>query len=96
MVSIIFFSISFTHSSESKEAYSSAWEVLKSANGILVPGGTIFSFVCRIVFIFSGFGSRGTEGKILAAKYARENKVPYFGICLGFQVFFLHITSDLR
>lgn len=47
------------------------WEELKSCHGILVPGG---------------FGTRGTEGKILAAKYARENKKPYFGICLGLQV----------
>lgn len=44
---------------------------LKDANGILIPGG---------------FGDRGTEGKILAAKFARENKVPYFGICLGMQI----------
>jgi CTP synthase len=40
-------------------------------NGILVPGG---------------FGDRGIEGKILAAKYARVNKIPYFGICLGMQI----------
>lgn len=40
-------------------------------DGILIPGG---------------FGSRGTEGKIKAAKYARENNIPYFGICLGMQV----------
>jgi len=46
-------------------------ECLKSAEAILVPGG---------------FGDRGIEGKILAAQYAREHKVPYFGICLGFQV----------
>jgi CTP synthase len=46
-------------------------EILGSLNGILVPGG---------------FGPRGVEGKILAAKYARENKVPYFGICLGMQI----------
>lgn len=45
-------------------------DVLKDADGILVPGG---------------FGDRGVEGKITAAKYARENKVPYFGICLGMQ-----------
>ncbi len=45
--------------------------VLEPADGILVPGG---------------FGSRGVEGKILAAQYARENQVPYFGICLGMQV----------
>lgn len=41
--------------------------LLKELDGILVPGG---------------FGDRGTEGKIAAAKYARENKVPYYGICL--------------
>ena len=48
-----------------------AHEILGSANGILVPGG---------------FGSRGLEGKILAIKYAREKKVPFFGICLGMQM----------
>lgn len=46
-------------------------EALKGQDGIIVPGG---------------FGDRGTEGKILAAKYARENKIPYFGICLGMQI----------
>ncbi|MHB1341618.1 MAG: CTP synthase [Coriobacteriia bacterium] len=46
-------------------------KVLTSYDGILVPGG---------------FGIRGIEGKIRAACYARENKVPYFGICLGMQV----------
>ncbi len=44
---------------------------LSDADGILVPGG---------------FGTRGIEGKVCAAKYARENKIPYFGICLGMQV----------
>ena len=44
---------------------------LAEVDGILVPGG---------------FGSRGIEGKICAAKYARENGVPYFGICLGMQI----------
>ncbi|MBK7456587.1 MAG: CTP synthase [Anaerolineales bacterium] len=47
------------------------WEVVKEADAVLVPGG---------------FGSRGIEGKILAARYARENKVPYLGLCLGMQV----------
>ena len=46
-------------------------ELLSDVNGILVPGG---------------FGVRGVEGKILAAKYARENKIPYLGLCLGMQV----------
>jgi CTP synthase len=44
---------------------------LKGINGILVPGG---------------FGERGIEGKIQAARYARENKVPYLGLCLGMQI----------
>ena len=44
---------------------------LGGLQGILIPGG---------------FGDRGTEGKIIAAKYARENKIPYFGICLGMQI----------
>lgn len=46
-------------------------ELLADLDAILVPGG---------------FGSRGIEGKILAAQYARENKIPYLGICLGMQV----------
>ncbi|MBN2404218.1 MAG: CTP synthase [Coriobacteriia bacterium] len=46
-------------------------QVLSEMDGILVPGG---------------FGIRGIEGKVRAARYARENKVPYFGICLGLQV----------
>lgn len=46
-------------------------EVLKSLHGILVPGG---------------FGDRGTEGKIAAVRFARENNIPYFGLCLGLQI----------
>ena len=46
-------------------------EKLASLDGIIVPGG---------------FGSRGIEGMILACQYARENRVPYFGICLGMQI----------
>lgn len=48
-----------------------ASKVLKGLAGILIPGG---------------FGERGIEGKILAAQYARENKLPYLGLCLGMQV----------
>ncbi|HCC21186.1 MAG TPA: CTP synthetase [Verrucomicrobiales bacterium] len=44
---------------------------LDGMNGILIPGG---------------FGDRGTEGKILTARYARENNLPFFGICLGMQI----------
>lgn len=46
-------------------------EELKDVDGILVPGG---------------FGERGIEGKILATQYARENNIPFFGICLGMQL----------
>lgn len=49
----------------------SAFEELNNADAILVPGG---------------FGIRGVEGKIAVAKYARENNIPYLGICLGMQV----------
>jgi CTP synthase (UTP-ammonia lyase) len=52
------------------DAYANSWETLRGAHGVLVPGG---------------FGDRGVEGKILAVKYARENKVPFLGICLGMQ-----------
>jgi CTP synthase len=45
--------------------------VMKKLDGILVPGG---------------FGDRGTEGKIAAARYAREHKIPYYGLCLGLQI----------
>lgn len=48
-----------------------AAEMLKDCDGIIVPGG---------------FGDRGIEGMIEAVRYARENKVPYFGICLGMQM----------
>ncbi|XP_074581527.1 uncharacterized protein LOC141838040 [Curcuma longa] len=60
-----------TTEKEAPEVHKKAWDLLKAANGILVPGG---------------FGDRGVQGKILAAKYARENKAPYLGICLGMQI----------
>ena len=55
-------------------------EVLNGVNGILVPGG---------------FGDRGIEGKITAIKYARENKVPFFGICLGMQCAVIEYARDV-
>lgn len=54
--------------------------VLKSMDAILVPGG---------------FGKRGTEGKIAAIRYARENKVPYLGICLGMQMAVVEFARDV-
>ncbi|PSH63210.1 CTP synthase [Phyllobacterium sophorae] len=53
---------------------------LQKVHGILVPGG---------------FGERGSEGKILAAKFAREKKVPYFGICFGMQMAVLEAARSL-
>lgn len=52
----------------------------RNLDAILVPGG---------------FGSRGVEGKILAAKYARENKIPYFGICLGMQIALIEYARNV-
>ena len=57
-----------------------AAEMLKGMDGILVPGG---------------FGIRGVEGKIATVKYARENKIPYFGICLGMQCAVIEVARDL-
>ena len=55
-------------------------DVLKDADGILVPGG---------------FGNRGISGKILAAKYAREKDVPYLGICLGMQTAVIEFARNV-
>jgi CTP synthase len=65
--------------------HGAALERLSQVDGIVVPGG---------------FGERGIEGKILAARFARENKVPYLGLCLGLQVmvveFARHVLGDAR
>ncbi len=55
-------------------------EVLSGCGGILIPGG---------------FGNRGIEGKIAAAKYARENNVPYLGICLGMQIAVIEFARNV-
>ena len=52
---------------------------LKSVSGILIPGG---------------FGKRGTEGKIAAIKYAREKKIPFFGICFGMQMAIIEFARN--
>lgn len=57
-----------------------AQETLAGYDCILVPGG---------------FGSRGVEGKIAAVKYARENKIPFFGICLGMQVAIIEFARNV-
>ncbi|MFA5264079.1 MAG: CTP synthase [Opitutaceae bacterium] len=54
--------------------------LLKGLDGILVPGG---------------FGDRGTEGKIAAARYAREHKIPYYGLCLGLQIAVIEFARNV-
>ena len=56
------------------------WKELEAADGIIVPGG---------------FGSRGIEGKIAAARYAREHEVPYLGLCLGMQVMVIEFARHV-
>ena len=60
--------------------YNRAKELLNDVQGILVPGG---------------FGERGIPGKINAARYARENKIPYFGLCLGMQVAVIEFARNV-
>ncbi|KAJ2801259.1 CTP synthase ura7 [Coemansia helicoidea] len=60
--------------------YHEAWQRLCAADGILVPGG---------------FGERGFEGMVLAAKWAREHRVPYLGVCLGLQVAVVEAARNL-
>ena len=66
--------------SESIEKSNGDVSMLKDMDAILVPGG---------------FGSRGVEGKILTAKYARENNIPYLGICLGMQVALIEFARNV-
>jgi CTP synthase len=65
---------------DSEEIEKNGAALLKGMDAILVPGG---------------FGKRGVEGKVLAAKYARENKVPYLGICLGLQIALIEYTRHV-
>lgn len=65
---------------DSEDVESRGEELLQGVDAILVPGG---------------FGSRGVEGKIIAARYARENKIPYLGICLGMQVAIIEYARDV-
>ena len=55
-------------------------DIFKNTNGIIVPGG---------------FGNRGISGMILSANYARENNVPYFGICLGMQIMCIEFARNV-
>mmetsp|Transcript_3785 Transcript_3785/g.8011 ORF Transcript_3785/g.8011 Transcript_3785/m.8011 type:complete len:651 (+) Transcript_3785:111-2063(+) len=63
-----------------EKEYNEAWEKMKSADGVVVPGG---------------FGTRGFNGKVEAAKYCRESKIPYLGICLGFQAMVVEYSRNI-
>ncbi|WP_075321285.1 glutamine hydrolyzing CTP synthase [Histophilus somni] len=65
---------------DSQDVETKGIDILKDLDGILIPGG---------------FGYRGVEGKILTAQYARENNVPYLGICLGMQVAFIEYARHV-
>lgn len=65
---------------DSEDVESRGEELLQGIDAILVPGG---------------FGSRGVEGKIIAARYARENNIPYLGICLGMQVAIIEYARNV-
>ncbi len=65
---------------DSQDVESKGEEALQGIDGILVPGG---------------FGERGVEGKIMAARYAREHNLPYFGICLGMQVALIEYARNV-
>ncbi len=68
------------HYLDSEDIEKNGCDALKTMDAILVPGG---------------FGRRGTEGKIAAIRYARENKVPYLGICLGMQLAVVEFARDV-
>jgi len=67
------------HYIDSEEIERKGADALQGMDGIIVPGG---------------FGKRGVEGKIMAARYARERKIPYLGICLGMQIAIIEFARD--
>ena len=67
-------------SSESGDDYETAWAKLKSADGVIVPGG---------------FGNRGFLGKTLAAEHCRTSNTPFLGICLGFQAMVVEYCRNI-
>ncbi|KAI8628335.1 CTP synthase [Xylariaceae sp. FL1651] len=60
--------------------YQKAWDVLHTASGLIVPGG---------------FGKRGILGMMLSSQWARENSIPFLGVCLGFQVAVMQFARDV-
>lgn len=66
--------------STDEKKYNEAWDAVRTASGVIVPGG---------------FGTRGTEGMMLASKFARENGTPFLGVCLGFQTAAIQYARDV-
>ena len=66
--------------SPENEGHEEAWDQLKSCDGVIIPGG---------------FGKRGWEGKIMAARCCRENKKPVLGVCLGFQAMVVEYSRSI-
>lgn len=64
----------------SQEIENKKFQLLENLNGIVIPGG---------------FGDRGVKGKLLSVQYARENKIPYFGICLGMQIAIIEFAQNV-
>ena len=71
--------IVWADSEKLEDPKSPEWKKVHEADGIVVPGG---------------FGNRGIEGKIAAARYARENKIPYLGLCLGMQIMVIEFSRN--
>ena len=65
---------------ENPDKHAEYWQMIEKADGVLVPGG---------------FGNRGVEGKMCAARYCRETKKPYLGICLGLQIAVIDFARDV-
>ena len=72
--------IKWIETTEIEKGNTTAKEALKGVDGVIVPGG---------------FGKRGAEGKIECVKYVRENKVPYLGICFGFQMAVIEFARNV-
>lgn len=65
---------------ENHPEFSQNWEKLVQCDGVLIPGG---------------FGNRGIEGKIRAAEFARTNRKPFLGICLGLQIAVIEFARNV-
>lgn len=72
--------INFSYIDAEKITEKNAGEILSHVDGILVPGG---------------FGERGVKGKIIAVRFARENNIPFFGICLGLQIAVIEFARNV-